>query len=71
VPGPCRSIACNGDAREIYVAGDRGIQVLDTTSLRIRRTFDLGPKTWTVACDEGSARQVWAGGPGIEALRLA
>ena len=71
VPGPCRALACNGDAGELYVAGDRGLQVLDTTSLKVRRTIDAGPRPFEVVCDEGDGRQVWVGGPGQEAVRLA
>jgi hypothetical protein len=71
VPGPCRAIACNGAARELYVAGDRGLQVLDTTSLRVRRSVAAAGGPRAVACDEGSGRQVWVGGVGMEALRLA
>ena len=71
MPGPCRALACNGDAGELYVAGDRGLQVLDTASLKVRRTIDAGPAPFNVACDEGDGRQVWVGGPGREAVRVA
>jgi hypothetical protein len=53
------------------VAGDRGRQVLDTTSLRVRRSFTVNGLLFAVACDEGPGRQVWAGGVGTEAMRLA
>jgi DNA-binding beta-propeller fold protein YncE len=71
VPGPCRALACNGDAGELYVAGDRGLQVLDTPSLKVRRTIAAGRQPFNVACDEGDGRQVWVGGPGQEAVRVA
>lgn len=71
VPGPCRAIAVNPDAGELYVAGDRGLQVLDTASLKVRRTIDAAPRPFNVACDEGDGRQVWVGGIGREAVRVA
>jgi YVTN family beta-propeller protein len=71
VPGPCRAIAVNPDAGELYVAGDRGLQVLDTASLKVRRTIDAGRAPFNVACDEGDGRQVWVGGVGREAVRVA
>ncbi|MFM7426018.1 MAG: YncE family protein, partial [Elainella sp.] len=61
VTGPARSIALNSDARQIFVGTDRGVHVINGSTLTVERIIPAGEAPWTVAAAGGTARQVFVG----------
>jgi DNA-binding beta-propeller fold protein YncE len=63
LPGPARAIALNSDARQVYVAGDRGVHIVNTGTLSVERTIPAGAGRgpFAIAAAPGTARQVYVG----------
>jgi YVTN family beta-propeller protein len=55
---PGRAIAVNGSTREVYVATDRGIEIIDGAANRWLRRID-GHPSWNIAAAPGNARQLF------------
>lgn len=61
VSGPARTIACNSDARQVFVGTDRGVHVINASLLEVERMIPVGKAPWTIAVAGGTARQVFVG----------
>ena len=59
-PGPVRAIDANPHTGAVTVGGDRGVELLDASGLKITRHMDVG-LVFSVAADNGSSRRLYAG----------
>ena len=61
LPRAVRNLSLNSDAREVYVATDDAVDVIDGTTLTLSRTNSTGTGPWAIAAAGGTARQVYVG----------
>jgi YVTN family beta-propeller protein len=61
LPRAVRNLSLNSDAREVYVATDAAVDVIDATTLTLSRTISTGTGPWAIAAAGGTARQVYVG----------
>jgi len=57
---PVRAIAVNGDAHQVFVAGEGGVFVIDDTTFKVVRTMPSG-LSFAVATEPGSSRELFVG----------
>jgi hypothetical protein len=56
-----RNLTLNSDAREVYIATDDSVHVMDAVTFTLDRTAKTGPGPWAIEAAGGTARQVYVG----------